>query len=71
MAQTPLKKYNLTIPQALYDDLENLADREHTSVLELVRRFIKLGLIAVKVQETPGAGLFIREGESERQLLLL
>jgi hypothetical protein len=70
-AQTALKRYNLALPEPLYEELQTLADREHTTILELLRRFIKLGLLAVKVQDTPGAALIIREGESEREIVLL
>ena len=71
VSQAPLKKYNLTLPHALYTEIETLAKSEHTTVLELVRRFLKLGLLVAKIQATPGATLIIREGDSERQLVLL
>ncbi len=64
------KRYNLVVPEELYSEVENLANRRHTTVVEMLRRFIRLGLIAAKVDETPGAALLIREGDKERQLLL-
>lgn len=66
-----LKHYNLTLPEDLFDELQQLADREHTTVVDLLRRFIKLGLLAIRVNETPGSALIIREGEKEREILLL
>jgi hypothetical protein len=66
-----IKRYNLALPQELFDELQELADRQHTTVVELIRRFIKLGLIAVRVQENPDAALLIREGETLREVVLV
>lgn len=66
-----IKKYNLALPQALFDELQEVADKRHTTVVELLRRFIKLGLIAIQIDETPDAALIIREGDKEREILIL
>jgi ATP-dependent Clp protease ATP-binding subunit ClpA len=66
-----LKRYNLVVPEELFDELQQLADRDHTTVVDLLRRFIKLGLLATRINETPGSALLIREGEKEREILLL
>jgi hypothetical protein len=47
------------------------ADGEKPAVVELLRRFTRLGLLATQLQERPDAALLIREGGTERQLLLL
>jgi ATP-dependent Clp protease ATP-binding subunit ClpA len=69
--ETKVKRYNLALPEDLFRRVEELAEREHTTVLEVLRRSVKLGLLAAEVQQTPGASLVIREGTSERQLVLL
>lgn len=69
--KSDIKKYNLALPQALFDELQEVADKRHTTVVELLRRFIKLGLIATQIDETPGAALIIREGDKEREILIL
>jgi ATP-dependent Clp protease ATP-binding subunit ClpA len=66
-----VKRYNLALPEDLFREVEQLADREHTTVLEVIRRSVKLGLLVAQVQQTPGASFIIREGASERQLVLL
>jgi ATP-dependent Clp protease ATP-binding subunit ClpA len=66
-----LKRYNLALPEDLYAEVQSLADRQHTTVVELLRRFIKLGLLATAVQERRDAALIIREGDKEREILLL
>lgn len=66
-----VKRYNLAIPEELFDQVQALADRDQTTVLEVLRRFIKLGLLATEVQQRRDAALIIREGEKEREILLL
>ena len=69
--EAKVKRYNLALPEDLFREVEQLAQREHTTVLEVLRRSVKLGLLAAQVQQTPGATLVIREGTTERQLVLL
>lgn len=65
------KLYNLALPATVYADIQAVAERRKTTVAELIRRFIKLGLIVDRLEETPGAALVLREGASEREVLLL
>jgi hypothetical protein len=37
----------------------------------MLRRFIRLGLLATQIQERPDAALIFREGDREREILLL
>lgn len=69
--QAQLKRYNLALPEDLFREVEELAGREHTTVLEVLRRSVKLGVLAARIQETPDAAIIIREGTIERQLVLL
>lgn len=69
--RTRLKRYNLALPEDLFREVEQLAEREHMTVLEVLRRAVKLSLLVDRVQQTPGASLVIREGTSERQLVVL
>jgi hypothetical protein len=66
-----LKRYNLVLPEKLFEDLQQLSDRRHTTVVELLRKFIKLGLaITAQLEDNPDAALIIRVGETERELML-
>jgi ATP-dependent Clp protease ATP-binding subunit ClpA len=65
------RRYSLVLPDDLFTEVERLAERQHTSVVELLRRFTRLGLLAMQLQERPEAALIIREGGTERQLMLL
>jgi hypothetical protein len=66
-----VKRYLLAMPNGLFQEVQALADRQHTNVADLLRRFTRLGLLAARIQETPGAALVIREGDTEQRLLLL
>jgi hypothetical protein len=71
-SRTPgLKRYSLVLPEDLFAAIQALADQRQTTVVDLIRRFIKLGLIAAKIEDTPGAALIIRDGDSEQQIILL
>jgi hypothetical protein len=41
------------------------------TVLELLRKFIRLGLLVAKAEDSPDAAFVLREGDKERELLLL
>jgi hypothetical protein len=66
-----LKRYNLVLPEALYLELQSLAEQRQVTVLELLRKFIRLGLLVAKAEDSPDAAFVLREGDKERELLLL
>jgi hypothetical protein len=66
-----LKRYNLSIPEELFDEVEVIAKSHDTTVVDILRRFIKLGLLATKIQDDENSALLIREGDNERQIILL
>ena len=66
-----MKRYNLVIPDELFSEVQELADEKHTTVVELFRRFIKLGLLATQIEDSPKASLLIREGDTEREIIML
>jgi hypothetical protein len=70
-APDQLKRYNLALPPALFARLQEVAREQNTTVIEVMRRFIKLGLIATEIEKRPDAKLIIREGDSETQILLI
>ncbi|MBI5838990.1 MAG: hypothetical protein HZB19_02700 [Chloroflexi bacterium] len=64
-------RYNLALPKELFDELKEAADERGMSVVETLRKFIKLGLLALETQDKPGSALIIREGDTERQIMML
>ena len=73
MAQegTSTRRYNLVLPEELYDEVRRLAEKNNTTVVELLRKFIRLGLLAAKIQNDPHSALLIRDGETETKVLFL
>jgi hypothetical protein len=65
------KRYNLVLPEELYNEVQMLAERRGTTVVEVFRRFIRLGLLIAKAEETPDMEIILRKGDKEQQLLLL
>ena len=74
MAKNPsaknIARYNLALPTALYDEVKQAADKHGVTVVDIIRKFLQIGLMVIKLQDEPGAALIIREGDSERQILI-
>jgi hypothetical protein len=66
-----MKRYNLVLPEELFNEIKILSEKQHTTVVEILRRFIRLGLLATQIEEIPDAALLIREGDNERQIIFL
>ena len=71
MTDQEVKRYNLVVPQTLFDEVQKIALERHTAVIEVLKQFIRLGLVVDKVEKSPEASLIIREGDKERELVLL
>jgi hypothetical protein len=71
MSKEKTKRYNLVMPQALFDELQTIADERHSTVLEVMKQFIRLGLLVSKAEKASDATVIIREGERERELMLI
>ena len=65
-----VKRYNLVLPYDLYEEMEGVATAEHSTVIDAFKRIIKYGLLAYKVMKDPSSQLIIREGDSEREIVL-
>ena len=65
------RRYSLVLPEDLYEEVRGLAETRHTTVVEVLRRFVRLGLLVAQVESTPDAALVIREGDTEREIILL
>lgn len=74
MAKKPstknIARYNLALPTTLYDEVKQAADNHGVTVVDIIRKFLQIGLMVLRLQDEPGAALIIREGDSERQILI-
>jgi hypothetical protein len=66
-----MKRYNLVIPDELYQEIEVVANERKTSVVDIMRQFIKLGLLAAKIEKVPGGALMIRENGKYQRIILI
>lgn len=66
-----IKRYQLTLPEDLYSEIQGIADSEHSTVLETIRRLIKYGLLVFNILKDPNSKLIIREGNAEREIVLV
>jgi hypothetical protein len=65
------KRYNLVLPSNLYEEVQAVADEQNTSIPDLLKRFIKIGLLVAKLSRSPDTTLIIREGGKERELVFI
>jgi hypothetical protein len=67
----PQKRYNVMLPAELFDELQEVAKQKHTTVLELIKRFVKLGLLAVRAETSPDLDFLVRERGVESRVMIL
>lgn len=65
------KRYNLLMPTILFDEVQSIADQQHITVLELLRHFIRIGLVVAKIAQNPNASIIIREGDREKEIVFI
>jgi hypothetical protein len=65
------KRYNLVLPSHLYEEVQTVANEQNTSIPELLKRFIKIGLLVAKLSQSPDTTLIIREGGKEREVVFV
>lgn len=66
-----LKRYNLVLPEALFDEIQRIADSRQTTMVDVLRQFIKLGIVADQVERSPNMALVVKEGNSEHRIILV
>jgi ATP-dependent Clp protease ATP-binding subunit ClpA len=65
------RRYNLALPEDLFREVESIAERDNSSLLEVLRRFIRLGVYLDDLRRAHATRLVIRVGQEERELLWL
>jgi hypothetical protein len=66
-----VKRYQLALPTALYDRVHRAADERDVTVVQLLRAFIKLGLLVLEAEKHPNYELILRTEEGEKHLVLV
>lgn len=60
-------RYNLELTKSMFDEVKNASDRNGCTVLEMLRKFIKIGLVAVD----QNSKLIIRRGNTDTEILIV
>jgi hypothetical protein len=67
-----IKRYNLGIPEELYEEIHIIADKEGTSILEILKKFMKIGCIINKIQQESDSCIIIRQkGEDDKEIVFI
>ncbi|MEJ5224236.1 MAG: hypothetical protein WHV44_07245 [Anaerolineales bacterium] len=61
------KRCTFELPVDLYDALADVAGQHNTSVVEMLRKYIKLGLLASE----PGTMVLLRKNGQDQPVILL
>jgi metal-responsive CopG/Arc/MetJ family transcriptional regulator len=59
------ERFNLTMPQELRRELEQVAEEHQTTPTNAIRKFMKLGLTAEKAKKR-GGGLYLRKDRDSK-----
>ena len=70
-SSTKSRRYNLVIPEDLYDQIQEIADTHAEPMVSTLKRFIKLGLLVESLRNNPDVKFLIREGDTEREVLIV
>lgn len=64
-------RYNFMLPQILHDEISEIAKKHGTSVTEIIRRCLKIGLLLEK--SNPNTQFIVKDLKegTERQIVLL
>lgn len=70
MSKEGVRRYNLVLPEVLFDQVREVSGRKHVSVAAILRQFVELGLEVEHAQQR-GASLILREGGKDTGLIII
>lgn len=59
MSQT--KRYTLPLPEAIYNEIQALAEMHDRSMKDVLQQCLKFGLTAMKISDDPNSEIVFRE----------
>ena len=71
MTAKDVKRYSLVLPGPLFEEVQKVADERQTSVVEIIKKFLRLGLLVADAEKSPDTAFIIRKGDEEQRLLLV
>lgn len=68
---TDAKRFNLVLPQEVFDEVQQIAAARHSTVVEVLRQFIRLGLLVAQAEQRDDAAFVYRQDGQERRIMLI
>lgn len=69
-ANNHYRQYSVTLPTEVVKEIKKIAAENKTTEVEVVRKFIKLGLLAAHVEHSENEALQLRTGDTVQELTL-
>lgn len=64
-------RYSLRLPSSLYDEIGKVATDMGTTRLDIIRKFIRIGLLVTKHNDDPSSGVYIRRSLEFERLFIV
>lgn len=71
MAKQKQKRYSMVIQPDLYAQVEAVANSHGASVVDILRRFMRLGIMLDEANSNPDAAIIVREAGVEKEIVLI
>jgi hypothetical protein len=66
------KRLNVTMPDELFAEIEKIAVERGISAVDVIRKFIKLGLFIAEIEKDPNSNIVFREnGKDDRVMIFM
>jgi hypothetical protein len=65
-----MTRYNMDITSDVYQELKKIAERDGTTIAELLRRATRLYLYVHDIKQDPGARLMVRRGDETQEIVV-
>lgn len=66
-----MSRFSLDLPDELMRKVKEVAAERESSANEVLRQFVKLGLLVAELEKNPNSKLIIREGKKESVVILM
>ena len=65
------KRYNLVLPEELFNAVQAVAKEEGTAFVTVLKRFLRLGLVATEAMKKHDGKLLLKQGANVKEIFLL
>ena len=65
-----MTRYNMDITSDVYQELKRIAEKDGTTIAELLRRAMRLYLYVHDIKRDPAARLLVRRGDETQEIVV-